>query len=98
VWDNAIFPSPVRRAGYGSLLLSTDCVRLRKSQFFTLFFGFVGSQFGLGSHCGVGWELRRVGTSRIILDLYHVTCLIQWSMGRIGKVGREVVKKLDYQW
>ncbi len=39
-----------------------------------------------------------VGTSKIILDLYHVICLVRWIMGRIGEVGREVVKKLDYQW
>ncbi len=31
-----------------------------------------------------------MGTSKIILDFYP-------DMGRIGKVGREVVKKLDYQ-
>jgi hypothetical protein len=56
-----------------------------------------------------GWTLSqdtrksrwsRVGTSKIILDFYHVICLVRWIMDRLGKVGREVVKKLDYhdQW
>ena len=64
-------------------------------QFFTLFF----CGFSLGSHGGVGWELLRVATSKkIIWDLCHVICLVRWIMGRIGKVGREVVKTLDYQW
>jgi hypothetical protein len=63
-------------------------------QFFTLFFG----GFSLGSHGGVGWQLLRVATSKIIWDLCHVICLVRWIMGRIGKVGREVVKTLDYQW
>jgi hypothetical protein len=40
----------------------------------------------------------RVGTSNIILDFYPVICLVRWLMVRIGKVGREVVKRLDYQW
>jgi hypothetical protein len=42
----------------------------------------------------------RVGTSKIILDFDPVICLVRWIMGRIGKVGREVVKKFDYhdQW
>jgi hypothetical protein len=40
----------------------------------------------------------RVGSSKIILDFYPVICLVRWIMDRLGKVGREVVKKLDYQW
>ena len=40
----------------------------------------------------------RVGTSKIILDFYPVICLVRWIMDRLGEVGREVVKKLDYQW
>ena len=35
----------------------------------------------------------RVGTSKIRLDFYSVICLVRWIMVRIGKVGREVVKK-----
>ncbi len=35
----------------------------------------------------------RVETSKIILDFYPVICLVRWIMGRIGKVGREVMKK-----
>ena len=35
----------------------------------------------------------RVGTSKIILDFYPVICLVRWIMGRLGQVGREVVKK-----
>jgi hypothetical protein len=44
--------------------------------------------FAIGSQGGVGWDLA------IILDFYPVICLVLAS--RIGKVGREVVKKLDY--
>jgi hypothetical protein len=36
---------------------------------------------------------RRVGTSKIRLDFYSVICLVRWIMVRIGKVGREVVRK-----
>ncbi len=35
----------------------------------------------------------RVGTSKIISDFYSVICLVRWIMVRLGKVGREVVKK-----
>ena len=124
VQDNAIFPSPVRRAGCGGLLLSTDCVRwwrwctllcataafdstfsrhggkhwriFGKASFLPFFFGWRGSQDEevTVESGGNFW----VGTSKIILDLYHVICLVRWIMRRIGKVGREVVKKLDYQW
>ena len=64
----------------------------------TVFYPFFFCGFSLGSHGGVGWQLLRVATSKIIWDLCHVICLVRWIMGRIGKVGREVVKKLDYQW
>ncbi len=37
----------------------------------------------------------RVGTSKIILEFYPLMYLVRWIMGRIGKVGREVLKKLD---
>ncbi len=40
----------------------------------------------------------RVGTSKIILDFNPVICLVRWIMVRLGKVGRVVVKKLNYQW
>jgi hypothetical protein len=38
------------------------------------------------------------GNSKIILDFYPVICLVRWIMVRLKKVGREVVKTLDYQW
>ncbi len=59
-----------------------------KSQFFYPF-------FLLGT---LSWDTKksrwsRVGTSKIILDFYSDICLVRWIMVRIGKVGREVVKK-----
>ena len=43
-------------------------------------------------------QWSRVGTSNIILDFYSGNCLVRWIIGRIGNVGREMVKKLDYKW
>ena len=37
----------------------------------------------------------RVGTSKILLDFYPVISLVRWTMVRIGKFAREVVKKID---
>jgi hypothetical protein len=57
---------------------------------FTLFYGVTLSQGTRKSR----WS--RVGTSKIILDFYPVICLVRCIMVRLGKVEREVVKKLDY--
>jgi hypothetical protein len=64
---------------------------LRIQLFFDLFYGWGPSVKTLGSHGGVG-------CSKIILDFCPVICLVRGIMDRLGKVGREVVKKLDYQW
>jgi hypothetical protein len=59
---------------------------------FTLFYGVTLSQGTRKSR----WS--RVGISKIILDFCPVICLVRWIMVTLGKVEREVVKKLDYQW
>jgi hypothetical protein len=52
----------------------------------TWFWGENGSRKSRGS---------RVGTSKIILAFYPVICLVRWIMGRLGKVGREMVIKFQ---
>ncbi len=53
---------------------------------------------GTLSECTRKSRWSRVGASKIIFDFYPVICLVRWIMDRFGKVEREVVKKLDYQW
>jgi hypothetical protein len=86
VWDNSILPPTASGDDVGERFFSTDCVRWWHRC--TL----LCSQDTKKSR----WS--RVGTSKIILDFYPVICLVRWIMDRLGKVGREVVTKLDYQW
>ena len=66
---------------------------LEKTVFYTFFCS--GPQIKHSELRKSRWS--RVGTSKIILDFYPVICLVRRIMFRIGKVGKEVVKKLDYQ-
>jgi hypothetical protein len=81
VRDNAILPSTVSGDGAGARSFNTGCVRQwRWCTLPSLFYGGGSSVKSLGSHGGVGWELRRLGEkwwkSLIISDNQDETCLI----------------------
>jgi hypothetical protein len=106
VRDNAILPPTVSGDGAGvrfcvtlptSSHFSTSCPE--KTHEFpenTVFCPFLwGGTLSQGTRKS-RWS--QVGISKIILDFCFVICLVRWIMDRLGKIGREVVKTLDYQW
>jgi hypothetical protein len=101
VWDDAILPPTVSDDDTGTLF----CTPLPSSPHFSVACPEKTHEFPENPDffCPFLWggtlsqttqksRWSRVGTSKIILDL------VRWIMVRIGKVGREVVKSLDYQW